>query len=370
MLRLRIVQAECGDCFILTFGLPATPHYILVDGGPESVYPAHLKGELARVGATGGKLDLIVLSHVDSDHITGLLDLLSDLREQQASNHPPSILANGLWHNTFGQTIGHGNDVESRIRAVCAKAAAANQFMDATENQIQSIADGQKLRTDALALRLPINAGFADGLVSLDSHPDPLEYGNLRVTVLGPTRKNLDSLRQEWLKWLQENEDAIGGPDPRTAVKADRSKPNVSSIMLLAEADGKRLLLTGDGRGDHLLQGIGQAGLLDSKGGFHVDVLKMPHHGSARNVTKEFLRAVTADHYVISANGMNDNPDLATLVWIVEAAKERQRRIILHATNMTPSLRNLFEQCAPGKYGYQVAIMDAGQHATELTLAE
>ena len=43
-----------------------------------------------------------------------------------------------------------------------------------------------------------------------------------------------------------------------------------------------------------------------------VDVLKMPHHGSARNCTKDFLQAVQADHYVVSANGQNDNPDLET----------------------------------------------------------
>ena len=35
----------------------------------------------------------------------------------------------------------------------------------------------------------------------------------------------------------------------------------------------------------------------------HVDVLKMPHHGSDRNMDRAFLERITADHYVFSGNG-------------------------------------------------------------------
>ena len=36
----------------------------------------------------------------------------------------------------------------------------------------------------------------------------------------------------------------------------------------------------------------------------------------------EFFQWVTADHYVISANGENDNPDADTLCWLAEARGE------------------------------------------------
>jgi ABC-type transporter Mla MlaB component len=369
MLHLRIVQAEFGDCLILEFGTPSKPRYILIDGGPENIYPMHLREELTRINASAGRLDLIVLSHVDTDHITGLLDLFSELRQQQESSQSLTVSADGLWHNSFSQTIGEGNDIEVRIKAMCANAAAANHVMTATGMDVNSIADGQKLRTDALALHLPINGGFSGGTVSLDNSPGQLQYGNLRVTVLGPSKRNLESLRKEWLKWLEEHEDKIAGADPFLAAKADQSKPNLSSIMLLAEADDKKLLLMGDGRGDHLLQALKQARLLDSRGRFHADVLKMPHHGSDRNVTKTFLSMVTADHYVISANGKDDNPDLATLIWIVEAAKDQNRRITLDVTNMTPSIQKLLDEYNRAEYGYQVTIMEAGRHSIALALA-
>jgi hypothetical protein len=47
---------------------------------------------------------------------------------------------------------------------------------------------------------------------------------------------------------------------------ADSSIPNLSSIMFLAEAESKANLFTGDGRGDHLLDGLDDAGLLDAQG--------------------------------------------------------------------------------------------------------
>ncbi len=51
----------------------------------------------------------------------------------------------------------------------------------------------------------------------------------------------------------------------------------------------------------------------------HVDLLKLPHHGSCRNNTAELLTRVTADTYVISADGKHGNPDLETLERLAEA---------------------------------------------------
>ena len=71
--------------------------------------------------------------------------------------------------------------------------------------------------------------------------------------------------------------------------------------------------LTGDARGDFILEGLQAAGLLQQDGKFKVDLLKVQHHGSARDDTQNFFETVVADHYVISANGKYDNPDMETL---------------------------------------------------------
>jgi glyoxylase-like metal-dependent hydrolase (beta-lactamase superfamily II) len=79
---LRAVQAAFGDCFIVEFGSAAHPLYILVDGGPRDTYVEHVESELRAIAAANGRLEFAVLSHVDNDHIIGLLDLFAQLREQ------------------------------------------------------------------------------------------------------------------------------------------------------------------------------------------------------------------------------------------------------------------------------------------------
>ena len=141
---------------------------------------------------------------------------------------------------------------------------------------------------------------------------------------------------------------------------SDRSVPNLSSIMILAQADGKKILLTGDARGDHLIQGLQQTSLLKTNGTLHVDILKVPHHGSSRNVDEEFFKRITADKYVISANGKYGNPDLETLIWIVKAAKEKQRNIEIFVTNQTPTIEKLLQEYFPAEYGYRLTLMEEG----------
>jgi hypothetical protein len=136
--------------------------------------------------------------------------------------------------------------------------------------------------------------------------------------------------------------------------------------MLFAKAEGRTMLLTGDGRSDHLLDGLLQAGLLDINGSLHVDLLKLPHHGSNRNITKTFFRKITADTYVASANGRDGNPDLATLIWLVESAAERGQSIEIAVTNDTPSVQQLIENYPEQEYTYAIRILPQGQHSIEV----
>lgn len=89
--------------------------------------------------------------------------------------------------------------------------------------------------------------------------------------------------------------------------------------MLIAEVDKKRILLTGDARGDKILEGLEQVNVLKPGGKMHVEILKVPHHGSDRNMKPIFFERVTADHYVFSGNGEHGNPERETLGMLLEA---------------------------------------------------
>ena len=367
MFKLRVIQAEFGDCLVLEYGAATARRFLLVDGGPPTTWERHLETELRAIAAGGGTLDLVMLSHVDNDHVIGLLDFFARLREDDAGDPSGAsrlIPVAGLWHNSFARTLDPGGNLGPRLRAATMNAVSVRSAF-----AVNGIAEGNSLRLAAQALRIPINAGFTQDLVCADDRPAPVPFDNLSLTVVGPTRANLAELQAQWETWLAAHEDAVSDGDPFVMANSDRSVPNLSSIMVLAEADGKSVLLTGDGRSDHLLKGLGQMGRLDASGGLHVDVMKVSHHGSDRNATRKFFRLVTADTYVLSANGKDDNPDLATLLWIVEEAKKKERKIGLFATNETPSTLKLLEELDPDENGYTLTVMERGAHSATLTLA-
>jgi hypothetical protein len=134
------------------------------------------------------------------------------------------------------------------------------------------------------------------------------------ATVVAPTQARLEELRREW-----ESVPVRAQSGAAAAAYLDSSAPNLSSIVVhLRSGTGKTMLLTGDARGDHILAGIEAAGLADESGNCRVDILKVPHHGSDRNLEKGFFERVSASHYVISGNGRHDNPSASTLDWIEE----------------------------------------------------
>lgn len=368
MLNLHTIQAEFGDCFVLEFGTAASPRYMLIDGGPPNIYNDHLKGVLQTIKKRGADLDLVVLSHVDNDHVSGLLDLMADIEDQRTNHQPEIATIKSLWHNSFSQTIGKGNEIEPRLKSLMMNAKQASVLSN-TGMAFEGIGEGARLRLYATQLGIPLNPQLGSQPILVDTVPEAFSVANLTLHVIGPSEENLKALQKEWMAWLDKHEEAAGSADPAVAAKADKSVPNLSSIMLLAQADGKKLLLTGDGRGDHMIQGLEEAKLLDADGHLHVDVFKLPHHGSDRNVTREVFETITADVYIVSANGRYDNPDLSTLIWVVETAHAEKRPIQIIATNDTIATKRLVQSYGPKEYGYELVLMPVGEHSMELPLA-
>ena len=166
---------------------------------------------------------------------------------------PELIQIAGLWHNSFERTLDPDNRFVPRLRSLLSS-AGAQSIMYGTAITVNGIAEGHGLRIAAQDLGIPVNIGFA-GVISLDTAGAPVQFDNLWLTVVGPTRANLAAPRREWKRWLDQHEDEIATGDSLLMANSDRSVPNLSSICLLTEAYGRPVLLTGDARSDHLLEG-------------------------------------------------------------------------------------------------------------------
>jgi beta-lactamase superfamily II metal-dependent hydrolase len=365
--KLHVVQARYGDCLILEYGTAGKRGHVLVDGGPPRTYEEALEAALKDIVGAGGALDLVVLSHIDNDHIVGLLDLFAAIESETVSGEVPPITVDNLWHNSFERSIDPTGEILQGMQSLMMMAGITRIAMPLSADAFYGMKEGHRLRVMAHKLGIPPNKEFKDDRI-LAGAGEVRKLGPLELAIAGPTLANLDALRADWLKWLEDTTDKMRA-DPKSAAMADNKVPNLSSIVLLAKCDGKSVLLTGDARGDHIIEGLTSAQLAQN-GKLHVDVLKVQHHGSDRNATRAFFDAITADTYVVSADGRYGNPDYATLSWIVESARDQQRPITLVTTNETEATKKLQKQRKPKAYGYRLVTLERGKHSVEVALAD
>jgi beta-lactamase superfamily II metal-dependent hydrolase len=360
VLNLHVVQAEYGDCFILESKQGKESTAILIDGGPYQTFEKHLKPTFQKL-PTNRKLDLVVLSHIDNDHIIGLLDLLDEIKSQREKGKKELIKVYELWHNSFNDIL--RIDVEPFLffkniyinqNLISKKEEEKNQRI-ISSIIMKGFQQGKDLALLAKTLKISINPRF-NKLVVVDEIVKSIHLKNITIRILGPTRKNLEKLRQEWKDWFTKKKQ-IQNVDSDLLQILDTSVPNLSSIMFLAEIQNKKLLFTGDGSGEDVIRLFSKNEMLDEQGKMHVDVLKVPHHGSDRNVSKEFFNTINSHYYVISANGRDDNPSLATLRWIIESGQSKNlKKIVL--TNKTPNVLKILKEYDQKKFNYECSILE------------
>ena len=327
---MDVRRARKGDCLIVHYGSKDEPGLVLIDGGPSQVYKPHLEPRLGQIRKARGlgnneslPVDLMMVSHIDDDHINGILELTKELVEAKASQQPLPLKIRSFWHNTFDDII--GNTPDELVASVKASFGAASlsgepdtEGLDPDAARVlASVGQGFRLRDDARNLQLRINSQFGEKLVIAEKNGAPIEIGKgLKITVAGPMKAELIKLQKDHDAFLKKNE-ADKKTKKALASFTDTSVANLSSLVLLAEVSKKSMLLTGDARGDKILEGLELAGLL-KKGKMHVNILKMPHHGSDRNIDRVFFQRVTADHYVFSGNGEHGNPERETLQMLLD----------------------------------------------------
>ncbi|MGC4110422.1 MAG: MBL fold metallo-hydrolase [Nocardioides sp.] len=307
-LEIELLPARHGDAVLLTWGPEGDRHRLLVDGGPARAY-TEVGARLKEV-AGQGDLELLVLTHIDADHIEGTILLTNDA--------DVGIGIGEIWFNGPGQ-LSHE----------------------------LSAAQGEMFAALVGARAIPFNTSF-DGRAVRVPEQGPLpcrKIHGLTLTVLGPDVASLRRLRDSWNSTLDDeglifdspeaalaelrrrrsltpDDPYMGAPDDRDATwvselasayaQPDDSVPNASSIALLAEYAGASVLLTGDATLPALTAGLQR--LLDERclKRLELSALKMPHHGSVRNVSLDLLRMAPARAYLFSSNGSGfGHPDQA-----------------------------------------------------------
>jgi hypothetical protein len=370
-MKLDIFQSDKGDCILLE---SKDGKRILCDGGMTRSLTKHVAPNLAKLRKADKAIDFAYVSHIDMDHIAGVLRLLQDELDWRVFEHqkksgnkkvkppsaprPPEI--GGIWHNSFGSQLGKKKlkPIEDLLAAAVPAllATRVDDLQDAGE-ELYDIATAipEAIKVSRLAspgiLGIPLNQApglaHAGKLMMVRPGQPSFKIGSLKLTIVGPTRKELKSLQDGWRTWLADNEDTVKAIDEQLKKKISKfgtaagepislgdwngipnfkgvTAPNIASLMFMVEESGKTakdrktLLLTGDSQQDFIISGLEATGFLDA-GGLHLDVLKVPHHGSEKNTDKRSAALISADHYVFCGNGEHRNPDCGVVEILINS---------------------------------------------------
>ena len=203
MITLHVVQAHHGDALLLEHEKNGRKRHVLIDGGPSRTFDPYLRRALkSKVASNTGRLDLMVLSHVDADHVTGLLDLFVEVRSASAEGAKPLVKIAELWHNTFG-LLDRDDDIQPRFESLMDVAVSLHQTqgrglssrrrasMALANLALRSIAQGERLGREARLARVPVNKRFRGApIVATGSRrTDTRTTHGLKLRVVGPTEE-------------------------------------------------------------------------------------------------------------------------------------------------------------------------------------
>jgi beta-lactamase superfamily II metal-dependent hydrolase len=225
-MKLTVFRSDKGDCLLLT---TKDKKRLLVDGGMGSSFKEHVAPALAALKPK--KLDVVYVSHIDDDHIGGILELMDDVvawrvhrfqvksgnKKHKAPSVPEPPEVRELWHNAFKEQVGANNAEEITdmlAQAATALANAGPNFQRLSEHHEDLATSTRQAlvlarRASPSELGLDVNRPAKGKLMLVRKGAKPFKLGTMTVRIVGPFEADLQKLRDEWNDWLDENKPAL-----------------------------------------------------------------------------------------------------------------------------------------------------------------
>lgn len=265
-----------GECIRIRFlGDSGKFRNLVVDSGP-TCHGQVFRELYRQILRDGEQIDMLVITHYDDDHIGGILQLTQMDSKLQISQ---------VYFNAVDGSVATGN-----------LTAAQNQrlfhHLLAADGAIHSSAlRGQKIHLDGAVITV-----IAPGEEELRQAKAEMEKAERQLPLAGSSdwRLPLDTLQKQ--------------PYPA----ADASISNRASIAFCLEYQNQRFLFTGDAPAKSLTEGLGTVQ--------QFDLVKLPHHGSSRNLSEQLLQFLDCYDFLICADG-STHPNKLTIAKLLAARK-------------------------------------------------
>lgn len=320
MLEIKMLPARQGDALWIRWGDGEIPFQMLIDLGTEEVGRAFYD-RLKALTPEERKFELLVVTHVDQDHIGGVLTGIAE------SDPPDGFDIDDVWFNGWEHLSG-------------------GVVHSASDNDLEAFGPAQGERLTSFLKSYNWNMAFEGNPVvrANGEPPSSITFSDgLKLTVIGPTPNRLESFKKTWkedvLLALKKGklDEVSEGLEPYGAKKqpklntiddlkalaeedasTDSSHANGSSIALVLEYRDSKVVLAGDAFGEDLVDGLKAFSKEDEP--VVIDAIKLPHHGSKKNITKQLVESVSCKHWLFSTDGTRfKHPDAVAVARVLHA---------------------------------------------------
>ncbi len=312
MARLHILKAQYGDAFILEVKCDDKYFVMVIDGGPLIAQ----RNVIPQIEALD-KIDMLVLTHFDSDHVGGLAEFLYN-------NSDKAEKIGKYWLNLPQYVRIPTKDAEASY-------TDANNLKKFMENLEANSGKSIDWKDDVTA-----------GMI----YEDPNKL--VKISILSPTMEDKNKNEQIFQRKITESPKDIESADVKSNIEEtpledlfqkeynDYEAKNRASMALLVECcDGTKYLLAGDAPHDTIVNSLEVLGFSEDHP-LHVDVFKLPHHGSKKNISQKLLSLVECDKYLITTNGgvgRTKHPSRETIAKLIFNSKRDKSKDITICLN-------------------------------------
>lgn len=377
-MKIEVFPAEYGDCFLVTI----KNKHILIDCGFESTYINYLKKRLESISEKGGCIDLLVVTHLHSDHILGINLFL----EENGDNKNPNVIKiNEVWFNGFKHVHMSkrlNEELEEYTKEILENLKkqgylVVNEIIQ--ENKTVSETEAISLTELIIQNGINWNTSLSGKAITADHHRIKID-NDIFIVLLSPTTEALTKLDMQWLRYLKrkksnvkittdelfdqtfeyilsqeqealdENYKAITDSKPefiQYPFEQDKSIVNKSSIAFIIESNNKKALFLGDAHSTDIENALNNL-VNDENYDLEFDFTKISHHGSEGNMSPELLKMISCRKYLISTNGKHPrhiHPDSKLIARVLANADYPLKELIFnYNVPMAELTKNLAKQ--------------------------
>lgn len=293
--NIEVLPAREGDCIFITVETEDSPFTIMIDSGVKTTYQFRdrkqrfkdgpLKVKINELREMHQKIDLLILTHVDEDHLGGIVEWIA--KDETALDMIGTILMNNgdqipvPDYSSLLHSIPKGRNLDKLLRD--AHKAVVNQIV---KGKVFDVPHG-------------------------------------KITILTPTVTSHNVIAEKWNGAVLHKTPTDYGKPIKALLEynfteKDESKTNNSSISFVLETDGRKDLFLGDADIDEVCLSLDELGF----GNEHplcCKTVKLSHHGSRKNFSSRLLELVKAEVFIFSTNGdYYGHPDKEVFAQIID----------------------------------------------------